>query len=128
MQVEALNESFRANMSALKTTLENSLHEVAAKNKSNIVKIKEVWTKYFEKNDEIMKTMQGKANNVNQAYDEFFANVIKPQQIGEARIYAIETRLKEEEDYRILEATHIKDVVKKLIFAIEQANLWNQIN
>ena len=70
-----------------------------------------------------MRNVQDKAKVVNEAYEEFFTNVIKPQQVGEARIYAIETRLKEEEDYRILENSHLKDVMKKLIFAIEQANL-----
>jgi hypothetical protein len=99
------------------------MQEVLSKNRSQIVKIKDVCTKYFEKNDEAVTSMQEKVKIVTSAYDDFMNNVVKPQQLGEARLFAVETRLKEEEDLRILEFSHVKDVIKKLIFAIEQANL-----
>lgn len=67
--------------------------------------------------------MQDKVKVVDSTFDEFMNNVVKPQQLGEARLYAVETRLKEEEDLRILEVSHLKDIIAKLIFAIEQANL-----
>jgi len=103
--------------------LDKTMQEVLAKNKAQILKIKDVCTKYFEKNDGVVNGMQEKFQVVNSTYDDFVNNVVKPQQLGEARLFAVETRLKEEEDLRILEFSHVKDVVKKLIFAIEQANL-----
>lgn len=70
--------------------------------------------------------MQDKVKVVDTTFEDFMNNVVKPQQLGEARLFAVETRLKEEEDFRILEVSHIKDVMKKLIFAIEQANLTSK--
>jgi hypothetical protein len=99
------------------------MNDVLNKNKSQILKIKDVCTKYFDKNDDAMKIMQDKVKIVDATFDEFMNNVVKPQQLGEARLFSVETRLKEEEDLRILELSHMKDIVKKLIFAIEQANL-----
>jgi hypothetical protein len=106
-----------------RSKLDSTMQEVLSKNRSQIVKIKDVCTKYFEKNDEAVTSMQEKVKIVTSAYDDFMNNVVKPQQLGEARLFAVETRLKEEEDLRILEFSHVKDVIKKLIFAIEQANL-----
>ena len=60
--------------------------------------------------------MQDKVKVVDNTFDEFMNNVVKPQQLGEARLFAVETRLKEEEDLRILEISHMKDTIKKLIF------------
>lgn len=99
------------------------MQEVIAKNRTQVIKIKDICTKYFEKNDDCMKIMQDKVKVVDTTFNEFLNNIIKPQKFSEARIFTVETRLKEEEDLRILEVSHIKDVIKKLIFAIEQANL-----
>ena len=87
------------------------MQEVIVKNRSQIIKIKDIWTKYFEKNDDVMKTMQDKVKIVDSTFSEFLNNVIKPQQFSEARLFTVETRLKEEEDLRILEVSHIKDVI-----------------
>lgn len=116
-------ESMKELLESTRSSLDKTMSDVLNKNKSQIIKIKDVCTKYFEKNDDIIKTMQDKVKIVDTTFDDFMNNVVKPQQLGEARLYAVETRLKEEEDLRIVEISHIKDVMKKLIFAIEQANL-----
>ena len=48
---------------------------------------------------------------------------MKPLNNSEARLYAVETRLKETEDRMFNSLAHSKDVLKKLIFALEQENL-----
>lgn len=116
----------KESVDAIKSNLEKTMNEVLSKNKTQILKIKDVCTKYFDKNDDAIKTMQDKVKIVDTTFDEFMNNVVKPQQLGEARLFAVETRLKEEEDLRILELSHIKDIMKKLIFAIEQANLTSR--
>lgn len=121
--VETELEGMREHVEATKNTLNKSMQDTLSKNKSQIIKIKDICTKYFEKNDEALQVMQDKVKIVDSTFDDFMNNVVKPQQLGEARLFAVETRLKEEEDLRIVELSHMKDIVKKLIFAIEQANL-----
>lgn len=116
----------KESVDVIKSNLEKTMSEVLSKNKTQILKIKDVCTKYFDKNDDAIKTMQDKVKIVDTTFDEFLNNVVKPQQLGEARLFAVETRLKEEEDLRILELSHMKDILKKLIFAIEQANLTSK--
>jgi hypothetical protein len=40
-------------------------------------------------------------------------------------LYALETRLHEEEDLRIKEYEYLRDLMKKLVFSLEQTNLQN---
>jgi len=51
--------------------------------------------------------MQGKVNSVNATFDDWTKHVMKPQQLSEARMFALETRVSEEEDFRIKEANHV---------------------
>ena len=87
------------------------MQEVIGKNRAQVIKIKDICTKYFEKNDDSMKIMQEKVKIVDTTFNEFLNNVVKPQQFSEARLFTVETRLKEEEDLRILEVSHVKDVI-----------------
>lgn len=43
--------------------------------------------------------------------------------MNQARLFAIDTRLKETEDFRVKEISFVKDAVRKLIFALEQAEI-----
>ena len=45
--------------------------------------------------------------------------LIKPQELNQARLYAIETRIQENELSKIKEVDFMKETVKKLIYAIE---------
>ena len=45
--------------------------------------------------------------------------LIKPQELNQARLYAIETRMQETECSKIREVEFLKETMKKLIYAIE---------
>lgn len=45
--------------------------------------------------------------------------LLKPQELNMARLYAVETRIKENEANKFKEVDFLKETVKKLIFAIE---------
>jgi hypothetical protein len=45
--------------------------------------------------------------------------LIKPQELNQARLYTIETRIKENEDLKMAEIDFLKETIKKLIYAIE---------
>ena len=56
---------------------------------------------------------------INQKYADWSKILIEPASLNEARLYALETRLHEEEDLRIKEYEYLRDVFKKLIFSLE---------
>lgn len=45
--------------------------------------------------------------------------LIKPQELNQARLYTIETRIQENEQSKIKEVDFLKETIKKLIYAIE---------
>jgi predicted Ser/Thr protein kinase len=60
---------------------------------------------------------------LNQKYVDWSKVLIEPQSLNEARLYALETRLHEEEEVRIKESEHVRDLMKKLVFSLEQTSL-----
>lgn len=49
--------------------------------------------------------------------------LIKPQELNQARLYAIETRIRENEQTKLRDFDFVKETIKKLIYAIEQAQI-----
>ena len=47
--------------------------------------------------------------------------LIKPQELNQARLYAVETRISENEQMKMREVDFLKETIKKLIYAIEQS-------
>ena len=45
--------------------------------------------------------------------------------VNDARLFAVESRLTEEEEMRVKEYEYIRDLMKKLIYALEQINMVN---
>jgi len=45
--------------------------------------------------------------------------------VNDARLFSIESRLTEEEEMRMKEHDYIREVMKKLIYALEQLNMVN---
>lgn len=51
--------------------------------------------------------------------EEWAKLIVKPQELNQARLFAMDTRMKEGEEFRVKEVQFLKDTVKKLIFALE---------
>lgn len=60
---------------------------------------------------------------LNQKYADWSKILIEPQSLNDARLYALETRMHEEEEIRIKEYEYVRDLMKKLIFSLEQTNI-----
>jgi hypothetical protein len=58
-------------------------------------------------------------------FDKWVATVMEPAHISEARIFTVEARVKEEEAARLDQLHFIKDVMRKLLFSLEQAQINN---
>lgn len=54
--------------------------------------------------------------------------MVKPQEVNQARLFAIDTRLKETEDFRVREIGFMKDVFRKLIYALEQTEVQKSLD
>jgi hypothetical protein len=53
-------------------------------------------------------------------YDSWITTTMEPASVTEAKVYSLETRIKHEEKRRLEEAMYLRDMVKKLIFSMEQ--------
>lgn len=60
-------------------------------------------------------------NQLNQRCEEWAKLIVEPQELNQARLFAIETRMKESEEFKVKEVNFLKDTLKKLIFAMEQS-------
>ena len=49
--------------------------------------------------------------------------LIEPATLNEGRLFSVETRLTEEEEMRIKEYEYIREMIKKLLYSLEQMNM-----
>ena len=49
--------------------------------------------------------------------------LIEPATLNEGRLFSVETRLTEEEEMRIKEYEYLRDMMKKLLYSLEQMNM-----
>ena len=102
--------------------------EAQSKFEDKIRKIKEVSAQFFNKYDKKLTGYDDSMKELEKTIEEFAKLLVKPQEVNQARLFAIETRMKETEDFRLKEISFIKDVFKKLIFALEQTEISSTLN
>jgi hypothetical protein len=83
------------------------------------VKVKDVCTNYFTKYDIDLDEMKINMKILNQKYIDWSKILIEPTSLNDARLYALETRMHEEEELRIKEYEYVRDLMKKLIYSLE---------
>ena len=93
--------------------------EVNSKYAKKFTKIKDVIAKYFEKYDMDLEECKINMKVLNQKYADWSKILIEPTSFNEARLYAVETRLHEEEEIRLKEQEFMREMLKKLIFSLE---------
>jgi phenylalanyl-tRNA synthetase alpha subunit len=107
---EKLNDILHRGINDINSFVKNvadELHakrtELNAKYTGKFSKVKDVIAKYFEKYDIDMEELKINMRILNQKYADWSKVLIEPTSLNEARLYALETRLHEEEDIRIKE-------------------------
>ena len=58
-------------------------------------------------------------------YDDWSRVLLEPMSLNDARLFSLETRVTEEEEMRVKEYEYLRDLMKKLIYALEQINTVN---
>ena len=124
------NESDQLKSVIVKTKDEVTVQREEAQSKfeDKIRKIKEVSAQFFNKYDKKLTGYDDSMKELEKTIEEFAKLLVKPQEVNQARLFAIETRMKETEDFRLKEISFIKDVFKKLIFALEQTEISSTLN
>lgn len=69
------------------------------------------------------KKIISEAKKLRIEFDKWVNTVMEPAHISEARIFTVEARVKEEEAARLDQLHFVKDVMRKLLFSIEQAQI-----
>lgn len=90
------------------------------KYKKDFDNIKVVCAQFFEKYDDALKKVQIQSEQVMQKYQDWSRVLIEPTSINEARLFALESRLKKEEEFRIKDSIICLDSIKKLVLTLEQ--------
>ena len=67
------------------------------------------------------------AKNVMDKYQDWSKVLIEPSSLNDARLYSLESRIHEEEEMRLKEFDFLKDLVKKLIYSLEEQSV-NQVD
>ena len=55
--------------------------------------------------------------------EDWVNRLIKPQEVNQARLFSVDTRIKEGELMRLKDLQFMRDTFKKLIYAIEQNSM-----
>jgi hypothetical protein len=94
--------------------------DIYLKYDSKIKKIKDVCAQYFSKYEKHLINHQTIVKDLERQQQLWVDMLIKPQELNQARLFAIESRIKENEQTKMNEVEFLKETVKKLIYAIEQ--------
>lgn len=83
-------------------------------------KIKDICSQYFSKYEKQLAQQQDIVKQLEKRQDDWINTLIKPQELNQARLFTLDTLVKEAEISRSENNQFFKDILKKLIFAIEQ--------
>jgi predicted Ser/Thr protein kinase len=87
--------------------------------KQSLRKIKEVCSEYFHQYETNLEEVKIRAHVLENKYSEWSKLLIEPHSLSEARLFALETRIHEEEEMRIKEYDFLRDTIKKLLYSLE---------
>lgn len=93
---------------------------MVAKNDKQFKDIKMVCCKYFEKYDKQLEGVLDQSQEVMKKYENWSKVLIEPSSMNDARLFALETRLHTEEDTRVREYDYLKDILRKVVFTLEE--------
>ncbi len=64
-------------------------------------------------------------NSIQKKYDDWSRVLLEPMSVNDARLFAVESRVTDLEEMRVKEYEYMRDLMKKLIYALEQINMVN---
>ena len=121
LQGEMTTEADQIKNYVLQITNRASAHRETLQEKydEKLDKIKDVCAQYFSKYEKHLMNQQEIVKGLEKRQEDWITTIIKPQELNQARLFSIDTRLKEAEMLRSEDNQFYKDTLKKLIFALE---------
>jgi hypothetical protein len=86
-------------------------------------RIKDVCAQYFSKYEKHLVNHQTIVKDLERQQEQWVKMLIQPQELNQARLYAVETRIKENENNKMRDNDFVKETIKKLIYAMEQQQI-----
>ena len=122
------NETEKLRFDVNQITSQAAAHRDTLQEKYNekLSKIKDVCAKYFSKYEKHLMNQQELMKDLEKRQDKWVNTLIKPQDINQARLFSIDSRIKEGELTRLKDQQFLRDTFKKLIYAIEQMQITQQ--
>lgn len=121
-----LTDKFSGQFDEVKNYMEknvNALTQMTNKSSDNLSKnvthIKEVCSNYFQSFETGLEEMRIRTHVIENKYSEWSKLLIGPTTLNDARLFALETRVQEEEEMRIKEYDFLRVLIKKLLFSLE---------
>jgi hypothetical protein len=87
---------------------------------NSIKHVKQVCSDWFTKTEMNVEENKIRQHVLEDKYSEWTRIVIEPQSMNDARLFSVETRVAEEEEIRVFEHEFIRDLMKKLVYSLEQ--------
>ena len=87
---------------------------------SSLKQIKSVCSNYFQHYELDLEELRLRTAGLENKYKDWSKVLIEPATMNDARVFALESRLENGEEVRIKEFEFLKDLVRKLVFSIEQ--------
>lgn len=70
-----------------------------------------------------MEELRLRAGTLENKYKDWSKVLIEPATMNDARVFALESRMESEEEARIKEHEFVKDLMRKLVYSLEQLSL-----
>jgi len=67
--------------------------------------------------------MRIRSSTLENKFKDWTKVLIEPATMNDARVFALETRMENEEEVRIKEHEFVKDLFRKLVYSLEQLSL-----
>ena len=81
--------------------------------------VKKVCSDYFNEYETNLEEVKIRTHLLENKYADWQRVLIEPATVNDARLFSCESRINEEEEMRIKEYEHLRDLVKKLIYSLE---------
>lgn len=89
----------------------------------SVKSIKSVCSKYFEHYELDLEELRLRTGTLENKYKDWSKVLIEPSTMNEARVFSLEARIEKEEDTRIQEFEFTRDLLRKLVYSLEQLSL-----
>ena len=107
-------------------TAKKHQEDMQSRYNQKLAKIKDVCAQYFSKYEKHLLHQAEMVKQLEVRQEDWVNKLIKPQEVNQARLFSVDTRIKEGELMRLKDHQFIRDTFKKLIYAIEQNSMARQ--